>query len=115
MTEKLLIKNLPSRLGDAELLALLLPICEAELLSGPEGEGVSRRAIIEVAGHEEASRIVDGLDGRVVEGRQINVEWSRPGRPGDRWELQLEEEIPERPEPRRPPERPHRPERSPGR
>ncbi len=115
MTEKLLIKNLPSRFGDAELLALLSPICEAELLSGPEGEGVSRRAIIEVAGHEESARIVDGLDGRVVDGHQINVQWSRPEQSGVRWELQPEEEMPERPEPGLPPERPHRPERSPGR
>ncbi|MDO8611233.1 MAG: hypothetical protein Q7R32_00195 [Dehalococcoidia bacterium] len=115
MTEKLLMKNLPACIGEAELLALLSPICEATVLSGPEGEGVNRQATIEVAGHDEAGRIVQGLDGRIVDGQQINVEWGRPQELGVRWELQSESEIPERPEPSQPPERPHRPERSPGR
>ncbi len=115
MSEKLLIKNLPSHMDDGGLLALLSPICEAQVLSGPEGEGVSRRATIEVAGHEEAGRVVEGLDGRVVDGQQINVEWTRPERLRVRWEVQSEEEMPAKPEPHRPPDRPHRPERSPGR
>jgi hypothetical protein len=110
-----LIKNLPPCIDEPELLALLSPICEAAVLSGPAGEGAGRQATIEVAHHEEAGRIVQGLDGRVVDGQQINVEWSRPEELGVRWELQSESEIPEPPEPRGPPERPHRPERSPGR
>jgi hypothetical protein len=115
MTETLLIKNLPARMSDAELLELLAPICAASILSGPEGQGVSRQATIEVADHEEASRVVEGLDGRVVDSQQVNVEWTRPEQLSVRWELQSEEEMPERPEPKRPPDRPHRPERSPGR
>lgn len=115
MPEKLLIKNLPSHIDDAELLELLSPICEAKVLSGPAGEGVNRRATIEVADHEEAGRVVEGLDGRVVDGQQVNVEWTRPEQLSVRWEVQSEEEMPEGPEPHRPQERPHRPERSPGR
>lgn len=115
MSEKLLIKNLPSHTDAGELLALLSPICEATVLTGPEGEGMARQATIEVAGHEEASRVVEGLDGLVVDGQQINVEWTRPEQLRVRWEVQSEEEMPERPEPHRPPDRPHRPERSPGR
>lgn len=115
MPEKLLIKNLPSSMGEGELLELLSRICEAVVLSGPDGEGVHRVAAIQVAGHEEAGRIVDGLDGQIVNGQRVNVEWTRPPELGVRWELQSEEEIPEKPERRRPPERPHRPERSPGR
>lgn len=113
--ERLLIKNLPPRMDEAGLLALLSPICHAEVLSGPSGEGVRREATIEVAGHEEAGRLIEGLDGRVVNRHQINVEWPRPDQLRVRWESQTEEEMPERPEPRRPRERPHRPERSPGR
>ena len=115
MTETLQIKNLPSRIGDVDLLKLLSPICEAQVLSGPEGEGVSRQATIEVAGHEEAARVVEGLDGRVVDSQQMNVEWTRPEQLRVRWEVQSEEKMPGKPEPHRPPDRPHRPERSPGR
>lgn len=115
MPEKLLIKNLPPSIGEGELLELLSPICEAVVLLGPEGEGVHRAATIQVAGHEEAARIADGFDGQLVNGQRVNVEWTRPAELGVRWELQSEEEVPGKPEPRRPPERPHRPERSPGR
>lgn len=115
MTEKLLIKNLPVHMDETELLELLSPICDVEVLSGPEGTGVGRRATVEVATHEEASRLVEGLDGRVVDRHQINVEWPRPDQLRVRWELQAEEEMPERPQPRPRPERAHRPERSPGR
>jgi len=115
MPEKLLIKNLPSNMGERELLGLLSPICEAVVLSGPEGESVHRAATIQVAGHEEAARIVEGFDGQLVGGQRVNVEWTRPPELGVRWELQSEEAVPEKPRPRRPSERPHRPERSPGR
>jgi len=115
MPERLMIKNLPPDMDDEGLLALLSPICEARVLSGPEGVGVRREATIEVASHEDAGRVVDGLDGRVVDGRRINVEWPREEQLRVRWEVETEEEAPRPPEPRRPPERPHRPERSPGR
>ena len=115
MPERLLIKNLPPRMDVPELLALLSPICEARVLAEPEGEGATRQATIEVAGHDEAGRIVQGLDGRVVGGHQMNVNWDRDEALAVRWELQSESEMPTRPEPGQPPERQHRPERSPGR
>lgn len=115
MPERLLFKNLPPDMDEAGLVALLAPICEARVLSGPQGEGVRRQATIEVGSHEEASRVVDGLDGRLVDGRRINVEWPHPEPLPIPLEVQMEEEVPLPPEPHRPPERPHRPERSPGR
>lgn len=114
MRERLLIKNLPPEMSDEDVLALLSPICRAELIEAPHGEGVGRHVVIEVADHGDASRLVEGLDGRLVANRHINVEWLKRVEPPVVLQTVAEEELPET-RPRKPPERPHRPERSPGR
>jgi hypothetical protein len=107
--EKLLVKNLPAGMGERELVELLSPVCKTTVSSGPAGEGQHRQALIEVPRHEDARRIVSGFDGRVVDGRQINVEWMREQYRAAPSALESEVEIGPPAEQRPPPARARRP------